>query len=95
MSVDLPPDVWNEIQRQLATGSFRSPDEVMREALAALRDRKQEVGACERGIDSMEPPNAMPAEQAIREAFEDLKAGRHQPAAEVSREMRRKYNLPE
>ena len=31
----------------------------------------------------------------LDEAMEDLKAGRYQPAAEVSREMRRKYNLPE
>jgi hypothetical protein len=34
-------------------------------------------------------------QEALREATEDLKAGRHRPAADVSREMRRKYNLPE
>jgi hypothetical protein len=33
--------------------------------------------------------------QALDEAIEDLRAGRYQPAADVSREMRRKYNLPE
>ncbi len=43
MSVDLSPDVWNEIQRRLASGSYSSPDEVLRDALAALRCREQEV----------------------------------------------------
>jgi len=33
--------------------------------------------------------------EALREATEDLKAGRHRPAADVSRDMRRKFNLPE
>jgi hypothetical protein len=32
--------------------------------------------------------------EAIREAIEDLNAGRYRPAADVSRDMRRKYNLP-
>jgi hypothetical protein len=34
-------------------------------------------------------------DEALREAAEDLKVGRHRPAADVSRDMRRKYNLPE
>jgi hypothetical protein len=32
--------------------------------------------------------------QALREATEDLKAGRFRPADEVSRDLERKYNLP-
>jgi hypothetical protein len=32
---------------------------------------------------------------AIREGLEDLKAGRYRAAADVSRDLRRKYNLPE
>jgi hypothetical protein len=34
-------------------------------------------------------------DEALREAIEDLKAGRFRPAADVSRDMRLKYNLPE
>jgi hypothetical protein len=33
--------------------------------------------------------------EALREATEDLKGGRYRPAADVSRDMRRNYNLPE
>jgi putative addiction module CopG family antidote len=54
MSVDLSPDVWHEIQRQLATGSYATADEVFREALAALRCREHEVVAIQVGIDDME-----------------------------------------
>jgi putative addiction module CopG family antidote len=84
MSVDLAPDIWNEIQRQVATGVFATPDEVLREALAALRYREEAV---QREREEVR--------QALREATQDLKAGRYRPAAEVSRDMRRKYNLPE
>lgn len=33
--------------------------------------------------------------EALREASEDLKAGRYRPAADVARDLRRKYHLPE
>ena len=32
--------------------------------------------------------------QALRDATEDLKAGRHRPAGDVMRNFERKYNLP-
>ena len=54
MSVDIASDVWNEIQRQLATGAFASHDELLREALAALRFRNEELVAIGQGIDDME-----------------------------------------
>ena len=41
MSVDLSPDIWNEIQRQVATGIFATPDDVVREALVALLGEKR------------------------------------------------------
>ena len=31
---------------------------------------------------------------ALREATEDLRAGRYRPAEDVTRDLRRKYNLP-
>jgi Arc/MetJ-type ribon-helix-helix transcriptional regulator len=37
MSVDLSPDIWNEIQRHVETGVFATPDDVLREALRCAR----------------------------------------------------------
>jgi len=67
MSIDLSPDIWNEIQRQVATGMFASPDDVLREALAALRDREQEVIAIQEGIDDMEAGRVRPIHEFDRE----------------------------
>ena len=67
MSIDLSPDVWDEIQRQLATGSFTSHDEVLREALAALRFREEEVLAIQQGIDDMQAGRVMPLREFDRE----------------------------
>jgi putative addiction module CopG family antidote len=67
MSVDLSPDVWNEIQRQLANGSYASPDEVVRVALAALRSRDEEILAIQEGIDDMEAGRVRPFREFDRE----------------------------
>jgi putative addiction module CopG family antidote len=67
MSVDLSPDVWNEIQRQLASGSYASPDEVVRVALAALRSRDDDIRAIQEGIDDMEAGRVRPFREFDRE----------------------------
>jgi putative addiction module CopG family antidote len=78
MSVDLSPDVWNEIQRQLASGSYASPDEVLRDALAALRTREQEVVAIQEGIDDMEAGRVRP----LRDFDRDFRHRNGLPAPE-------------
>jgi Arc/MetJ-type ribon-helix-helix transcriptional regulator len=78
MSVDLSQDIWNEIQRHVATGVFATPDDVLREALAALRDREREVLAIQEGIDDMEAGRVRP----IREFDRDFRRRNGLPAAE-------------
>jgi len=78
MSVDLAPDIWNEIQRQLATGSYASHDEVLRDALTALRSREQEVLAIQEGIDDMEAGRITP----IREFDREFRLRNRLPAVE-------------
>jgi Arc/MetJ-type ribon-helix-helix transcriptional regulator len=67
MSVDLSPDVWNEIQRHVATGAFATPEDVVREALAALRVRDREARAIQEGIDDMEAGRVRPIGEFDRE----------------------------
>jgi Arc/MetJ-type ribon-helix-helix transcriptional regulator len=67
MSADLSPDIWNEIQRHVATGVFATPTDVLREALAALRDREREVFAIQEGIDDMEASRTRPIADFDRE----------------------------
>jgi Arc/MetJ-type ribon-helix-helix transcriptional regulator len=78
MSVDMAPDIWNEIQRQLSSGSYSSPDEVLRDALAALRSRDEEVLAIGHGIDDMEAGRVRP----IREFDNEFRSRNGLPAGE-------------
>jgi Arc/MetJ-type ribon-helix-helix transcriptional regulator len=78
MSVDLAADVWSEIQRQLATGAFASHDELLREALAALRFRDQELVAIAEGIDDFEAGRVIP----VREFDRQFRERNGLPAAE-------------
>jgi predicted transcriptional regulator len=71
MSVDPSPDAWNEI----ASGSYTSPDEVLRDALAALRTREQEVVAIQEGIDDMEAGRVRPFREFDREFQHRLQRG--------------------
>lgn len=67
MSVDLAPDVWNEIQRHIATGGYASHDEVLRDALNALRFREGEIEAIQQGIDDMEAGRILPIREFDRQ----------------------------
>lgn len=69
MSADLSPDTWNEIQRQVATGIFATPDDVVREALAALRSREEEVVAIQDAVDEMEAGLGRPFQDFDRKFY--------------------------
>ena len=60
MSVEIAADVWNEIQRQLAGGEFASHDDLLREALAALRFRNEELLVIGQGIEDMKAGHVRP-----------------------------------
>jgi putative addiction module CopG family antidote len=67
MSIDVAPDVMDAIQRQLATGSYSSHDELLREAVAALESRDAEVLAIQEGIEDMEAGRVRPFREFDRE----------------------------
>ena len=54
MSYELPTDVTQTIDTLLATGRYSSVDEVLRDALAALRQREDDVAAIEAGLADVE-----------------------------------------
>ena len=60
-------DVEEQIQEQLATGGYSSQDDVLREALRALRWRDQEVAAIQEGIEDMEAGRVKPLREFDRE----------------------------
>jgi Arc/MetJ-type ribon-helix-helix transcriptional regulator len=66
MPVELAPDVWDEIQRQISMEGYSSADEVVRDALAALR-REEDLRAIQAGIDDMKAGRVTSLEDFDRE----------------------------
>ncbi|REK07509.1 MAG: hypothetical protein DWQ37_21510 [Planctomycetota bacterium] len=54
MTYSFPPDVARLVSEQLSTGQFASEDEVLREALQALKWRTAETAAIAEGVADME-----------------------------------------
>jgi predicted transcriptional regulator len=54
MAYAFPPDLRQLIHEQLATGQYVSEDDVLRDALTALKWRSAEIAAIAEGIEDME-----------------------------------------
>lgn len=67
MSFQLPPDLDDQVKERLATGQYESEDDVLRQALRALRWQEQETTAIQEGIDDMEAGRVRPLRESDRE----------------------------
>ena len=54
MPYDLPADLRQEIEQRMASGQYASEEDVLREAMRALKSREEEIAAIQAGIDDME-----------------------------------------
>jgi predicted transcriptional regulator len=50
MTYQLPPDIDQRIQTQIALGIYQTPDQVLNEALDALDQRNEDLASIQRGI---------------------------------------------
>jgi antitoxin ParD1/3/4 len=83
MAYQFPPDVEKLLQEQMAVGDYRSEDDVLRDALKALYERRRAV--------LEEDPAVV---EGIRRGLADMKAGRSRPFEEFNAEFRAKRNIP-
>ena len=77
MKPELPPDVQEQLRQRVASGRYASEADVLRDALAALEWRDQELAAIQAGIEDMEAGRIRPFSEAdaeIREHFGFSKA---------------------
>ncbi|MEX0802240.1 MAG: type II toxin-antitoxin system ParD family antitoxin [Candidatus Binatia bacterium] len=51
MSYQLPPEIDQRIQAQIALGIYQTPAEVLHEALDALDERNEDLASIQRGIE--------------------------------------------
>jgi Arc/MetJ-type ribon-helix-helix transcriptional regulator len=54
MTYQFPPDIDALVQVQLASGAYRTPDDVLRAALAQLASEDEEVNAIQASIDMLD-----------------------------------------
>ena len=67
MSYQFPPDLDEQIKQRMATGQYSSEDDVLRDALRALRWQDAEVEAIREGIEEMESGRVTPLREFDRE----------------------------
>ncbi|MGA2059034.1 MAG: hypothetical protein ABSG67_01030 [Thermoguttaceae bacterium] len=60
MSYTLPPDLERLVREELATGIYASEDEVLMEAMRALRERDEAVAGIQEGLADLESARVRP-----------------------------------
>ncbi len=83
MPYQFPPDVEELIKKQMGTGAYRSEDDLLRDALHALDERRHAV--------TDEDPEVI---EGIRRGLTDLRTGRFQALGDFDAEFRAKHNIP-
>ena len=63
MNYQLPPELDQRIQSQLALGIYNSPAEVLSEALDALDQRNEDFASIQRGIEDERAGRVIPFQQ--------------------------------
>ena len=67
MTYPFPHDLSQRVQALLATGSYTSEDDVLRDAVRALEREKEEIAAIREGIDDMEAGRIRSLDEVDRE----------------------------
>ena len=72
MTLQISADVENLVRIQMATGNYKTEDELLRDALQALAERSDDLIAIQDGIDDMLAGRVQPLEEVdaeIRQKF--------------------------
>ncbi len=70
MSYPFPPILDQLVREELATGVYRSEDEVLVEAMQALRDRDEAIAGIQEGLSDLEAGRVSP----LRDVDAELRA---------------------
>lgn len=63
MSFDLPTDIAELIQAQLATGDYANPEDVLRDAMYSLVMKRDDFAAIQAGIEDLESGRHTPLDE--------------------------------
>lgn len=83
MHYPFPPELAELVKKQMASGNYRSEDDLLRDALKALDE--QRCSLLEEDLDVL---------QGIERGIADMKAGRSRPLAEFDADFRGRHSMP-
>lgn len=72
MSYQFPRDIEHRVEAQLATGGYRSQDDVLRHAMDALEEREADMAAIEAGMRDEQAGRVKPlaeVDHAMRDKY--------------------------
>lgn len=58
---EFPPDLQRELEEQMALGQYASETDLIRAALAALRERREDLVAIQTGLDDLAAEDVRPS----------------------------------
>lgn len=87
MHYNFPPDIEGLVREQMALGGYQTEDEVLRDALGALRHFAPAREAAEAEFRD--------AVEAVKEGIADMEAGRMRPLQDVLQDARRNTHSAE
>lgn len=67
MTVDISPETQRKLDQRLATGRYRSPDELLQDAFEALDERDQWLIDLRESLAEMESGQTVPADDVFEE----------------------------
>ena len=72
MDYQFPPDVEHLVTEQMRHGAYKTPDDVLRDALQALAERNDDLAAIRAGVDDMEAGRLRPLAEVDAEIRKNL-----------------------
>jgi predicted transcriptional regulator len=72
MTYQLPPDIDQRVQSQIALGIYRTPADVLTDALDALERQNADLESIRAGIEDEKAGRMRPLEDVIREMREQV-----------------------
>jgi len=67
MPFQFPPDIQQSISAFIASGTFRTEEEVLREAIGLLSERQQDLASIKSGLDDIAAGSFRSAEESNEE----------------------------
>lgn len=72
MSLQVSPELEETIREEMASGKYASEEQLLREALLALREQREDFAAIQAGIDDWQAGRTRPFEEVAEEIRQEF-----------------------